>query len=100
MKDYVLIVEKRIIQLFVDNDTVTAGSILMPNQVLHAINVLIVNNDEVKAKDYELRKSDSSIMNEALKSLKKKGILSLKKGIRLTEEGELYIRNNLYNLLG
>ena len=49
MKDYVLIVEKRIIQLFVDNKTVIAGSILMPNQVLHAINELIIYCDEVKA---------------------------------------------------
>lgn len=85
MKDYVLVVAKRIIQLFVDNDTVTAGSILMPNQVLYAINELLINCDEVKAKDDELRRSGSSIMNEALNSLKIKGILSFKKEIRLTE---------------
>ena len=100
MKDYVLIVEKRIIQLFVDNDTATAGSILMPNQVLHAINELLINCDEVKAKDDELRRSGSSIMNEALNSLKIKDILSFKKEIRLTEEGERYIRDKIYNLHG
>ena len=97
MKDYGLIVEKRIIQLFVDNKTVIAGSILPSTQALHAINELLVNYDDVKAKDDELRKSGSSIMNEALKSLKEKGFLSPKNEIRLTEKGECYIRDN-YNL--
>lgn len=95
MKDYVLIVEKRIIQLFVDNDTVTAGSILMPNQVLHAINELYLEYDEEKIKEYGPWESSSRLMFKALNSLRDQGLLSENKIIRLTEEGELYIRKNL-----
>ncbi len=95
MKDYVLVVEKRIIQLFVDNNTATAGSILPSTQALHAINELIIYCDEVKAKDDELRKSGSSIINEALNSLREQGLLSENEIIRLTEKGECYIRKNL-----
>ena len=96
MKDYVLVIAKRILQLFADNNTATAGSILMPNQVLHAISKLYLKYDEVKAKEYGPWESSSDLIHKALNYLREQEFLSSNEEIiRLTEKGELYISKNL-----